>query len=231
MFPLVCREQDGHKPKASKPYPQRISLLLMFCGFFIGEFMRLVYGFGVNDADYVTQKKQGSKYLTCPAYMAWRNMIKRVFSKTYQRERPTYKLVTVCDEWRSFMSFREWWLENHVGGWQIDKDLLSEKKLYSPETCIYVPAWLNSFTLSNESSRGDFPIGVCFCKSSSAFVVHCRNPITKKQERLGAFGDPSVAGMAWIKRKLEIAEELKPQMDLIDDRIYNGVVRIILSCR
>lgn len=46
-------------------------------------------------------------------------------NKVEHKKWPSYIGVTVCDEWRSFMKFREWWLENHVDGWQIDKDLLT----------------------------------------------------------------------------------------------------------
>lgn len=57
----------------------------------------------------------------------------------------------------------------------------------------------------------------------------CRNPITGMNEYLGAFDDQELANATWRYRKLEICLELKGEMDSIDDRIYNGVLRVIAS--
>ena len=38
---------------------------------------------------------------------------------------------------------------------------------------------------------------------------------------------PEAARDAWLKCKLELADQLKPDMDAIDPRIYNNVVAII----
>lgn len=191
----------------------------------------VVKGVGVNDAHYLTQPNIDGKKVMCPAYRAWATMLKRTYSSKYHAKRPTYSGVTVCDEWQSFMSFRGWWIENQVDGWQVDKDILSDAGVYSHETCIFVPAWLNSFTLDSGSLRGVYPIGVAFHKGTGRFQAGCRNPMSKKREHLGYFDTPEAAHLAWRNRKLELAIELKPKMDEIDIRIYPRVVEIINNAK
>lgn len=189
--------------------------------------MRLVHGFGVNDANYHTQPRVDGKCVMCKAYETWKGMIKRCYSNRSTKNDPTYVGVTVCDEWRSFMAFREWWLDNHVDGWWIDKDLITDNREYSPENCIYVPAWLNNFTIGRNSARGKYPIGATYDRSNGVFRALCSNPVTGKPSTIGIFKTPGAAHLAWRARKLEYAAQMKNEMDAIDERIYPRVVEII----
>lgn len=193
--------------------------------------MKLVYGFGVNDADYVVQPLLSGKQGICPAYRAWKKMLERCYSIRSHSKHPTYIGVTVCDEWRSFMAFRGWWLTARVDGWELDKDLLSSDKVYSPLSCIYVPGWLNNFTTDSGAKRGEWPIGVDLNAPSGRFRARCRNPISGKLEHLGLFSTPELASEAWRDRKAWLALELKPSMDEIDHRIYPRVIEIITKAR
>ena len=187
----------------------------------------LVYGVGVNDAPYQTQPIINGKQVACPAYQAWTGMLERAYSAKYHAKNPTYSGVTVCDEWNSFMAFRRWWIENQVDGHQIDKDLLSDDGVYSPNTCLFVPRLLNTFTIDCGAARGEWPIGVCFESSCGRFRADCGNPVSGKRVWLGYFDTPEEAHAAWRKCKLELALELKPKMDEINLRIYPRVIEII----
>ena len=193
----------------------------------IGRSNSLVRGVGVNDSPNRIKPAIDGKQVSCPAYEAWRGMFKRAYSNKYHAKQPTYSGVTVCEDWHSFMSFRVWWIENQVDGWQLDKDILSDSREYSPETSIFVPSWLNMFTTDCGAARGAYPIGVDFHKGEGRFRALCSNPITKKREHLGYFDTPEEAHLAWRTRKLELALELKPKMDEIDLRIYPRVIEII----
>lgn len=183
---------------------------------------------GINDADYATQPVVNGCQLCDPAYDAWHGMLKRAYCNKFKEKHPTYTGVTVCTEWHSFMAFREWWLENYREGWRLDKDLLIVgNREYGPDACIYVPAWLNVFTIDGGAARGSLPIGVCIDKRSGKYQSHCRNPITGKKHGLGTFTTPEAAHLAWLSYKLSLAEQLKPEMDAIDVRIYPNVVTII----
>ena len=187
---------------------------------------RLVYGIGVNDADYVIGPIINGRRVRCPAYRLWGNVLQRCYSEKSHHRNPTYAGVKVCDEWLSFMAFRKWWVENHVDGWQLDKDLLSDNRIYSPEACIFVPSWINHFTVDCGAARGEWPIGVCFDRRRRKFESRCRHPFGKN-EFLGYFSAPEAAHAAWLTRKLEIANELKHLMDDIDARIFPRVIEII----
>ena len=144
----------------------------------------LVQGVGVNDAPYCTQPRIYGKQVRCPAYRAWTGILTRAYSDKYHAKRPTYSGVTVCEDWHSFMSFRHWWLENQVDGWELDKDILYDDVVYSPETCIFVPSWLNSFTTDSGSSRGELPIGVDFHKQAGKYRAQCGHPLAGRRGRL-----------------------------------------------
>ena len=192
-----------------------------------------LFGVGINDAPYCTKSIIDGKQVMCPAYSAWKSMLKRAYSLKFQEKQPTYKGVVVCDEWHSFMSFRHWWLENQVDGWELDKDILYDDGVYSPEACIFVPSWLNLFTIDSGAKRGVYPIGVYFRKGKGKgrFRAQCCNHMSKKRDHLGYFDTPEAAHLAWLNRKLELALELKPKMDEIDLRIYPRVIEIINNAK
>ena len=190
-----------------------------------------IFGFGVNDANYITRSKIDGMEISCPACKAWVSMMKRVLDPSYLSKNPTYRDVSICDDWRSFSSFRSWWLDNCHDGYDLDKDLLGGGKTYSPSTCVFVPKWLNNLALGNDARRGNYKIGASLHKVNGAFESRCSNPSTKKCEFLGYFKTQEDAHTAWLNRKLELALELKPKMDEIDLRIYPRVVEIITNAK
>ena len=183
--------------------------------------------FGVNDATYVVAKTVDGKIVKCPAYSCWSSMISRCCNERTKERKPTYSEIYVCDEWRYFSSFLSWWKSNQVDGWQIDKDLTSDSGIYSPDTCVFVPGWLNKFTSSSKAKRGNLKIGVYLCKQTGKFRAKCGNPISGKVESIGRFSSEDEAHLSWMKRKKEIALDLKGAMDSIDNRIYQRVIKII----
>lgn len=64
---------------------------------------KLVYGVGINDADYVigAMVMVDGKHLhawRCPAYAAWSSMLERAYDPKFHAKQPTYVDVTVCDK-------------------------------------------------------------------------------------------------------------------------------------
>ena len=191
-----------------------------------------LFGVGVNDADYITTPTVNGVRLYDPAYYAWSDMVRRAYDPKFHAVNQTYSDVTVCKEWHSFRAFRAWWLENYREDWHLDKDLLAAgNREYGPDACVYVPGWLNNFTLDHGASRGELPIGVSIHKQTGKYRSNCRNPITGKQHTIGLFTAPDGARDAWLRYKLSLAEQLKPEMDAIDKRIYPNVVTIIKALR
>ena len=180
---------------------------------------KLVYGVGVNDADYVVEKRETIRYAdgkqkrkliwTCPFYKTWANMLKRCYYIKTQNNKPTYKGCSVSTEWLTFSVFKNWMMAQDWEGKQLDKDLLFEgNKVYGPETCVFVTQTVNKFTIDRGNDRGGWLIGVTRNKPTEKFRSRCQNPFTKKQEHLGLFTCEREAHEAWLKRKLELAHEL-----------------------
>lgn len=112
---------------------------------------KLVVGLGVNDAPYVVRPRIKGKTFRCPAHERWTSMLRRVYSEKSLSRFPSYEEVEVCKEWvESFMAFRTWFFSNlkkttlTTEDVHVDKDILSDSKLYGPDTCILVPARLNT---------------------------------------------------------------------------------------
>lgn len=179
---------------------------------------RLVFGVGINDADYVVQRKETIEVngkrkqkliWECPYYRTWKSMLGRCYSTKLQERQPTYKGCSVSEEWLRFSNFKRWMESQNWEGKQLDKDLLfEENKVYSPKTCVFVTRTVNSFTTDRGNDRGEWLIGVTWHKATGKFESQCRNQITKKQEYLGLFTCELEAHQAWLKRKLELAHEL-----------------------
>lgn len=194
---------------------------------------RLVYGVGINDAGYVTEKKESIGYVdgkqkwklvwTCPYYQVWKCMLMRCYSTKYQDKKPTYRGCSVSEEWLTFSNFKSWMEKQDWEGKQLDKDLLFEgNKIYSSEACVFVIQMVNSFTTDRGNDRGEWLIGVCWNKSVEKFMAQCRNPFTKKNEYLGLFTSEPEAHKAWLKRKLELAHLLAAEQS--DERVAKALI-------
>lgn len=195
--------------------------------------MRLVCGVGINDADYITNRRETVGYVDgkqkqrliwiCPYYQVWRDMLGRCYNKKIQEKHPTYKDCTVCEEWLLFSNFKAWMEQQDWEGKHLDKDILvKNSKIYSTETCVFVPSIVNLFTVERGAGRGKWPIGVYYSKESQKFCGQCCNPFTKKAEYLGSFECPNEAHQAWLKRKLELAKMLAAEQD--DPRVAKALV-------
>ena len=178
---------------------------------------KLVYGVGVNDAEYTAQKFETIGYVDgkqkqrqvwiCPFYQTWKNMIDRCFSETNKVRNPTYKDVTCCEEWLLFSNFKRWMEQQDWKGKQLDKDIIiPDNKVYNPETCAFVSRVTNTFVLASEASRGEWPLGVYWSKKAGKLRAKCKNPFTKKSEHLGYFSCHYEAHEVWRKRKHQLAQ-------------------------
>jgi len=141
-----------------------------------------LYGVGIT-GDVPTEIKG----VRTPVYEAWKRMLERCYSDNFHKTNPTYVDCTVCEEWKFLPNFKEWFDENYIEGYQLDKDtLLKSNKLYSPETCRYIPQRLNSLLVKNNVRRGNYKIGV------SLYTRNKINPYVA-QVQLGS-GDPEHIG-------------------------------------
>lgn len=187
-----------------------------------------IYGVGINDSTYEVQPSDGEVSLLCPCYKSWKSIMARCYSKGYQATRPTYVGASVHESWISFSSFRDWWLDNYVDGWHLDKDLLVfGNNVYGPDTCKYVPVRINCFAMKGRMRGSKTAIGTHFHEKLGKYHAHCRNPFTGMLDGIGFFETESDARGAWMKKKIEFANQLRCEMDLIDERIFHNTIKII----
>lgn len=169
---------------------------------------KLVYGVGVNDADYETQKSMrvdGKKVhiWVCPIYSRWKGVIERCYSEKFKIKNSAYMECLTVPEWHYFMTFRSWMIEQDWEGKHLDKDILFPgNKIYGPDTCVFVDRVVNNFILEGASSKLDIPVGVSFHKASGKFQASSRDSIAGKQQYLGIFDDPEEAHKVWLENKL-----------------------------
>lgn len=159
-----------------------------------------------------------------PAYFAWHNMISRCYSDDIQNKRPTYRDCFVCEEWKCFSNFREWF-DNQVYflGWKLDKDILVKgNKIYAPNTACFVPNEINVLFTKRQNCRGELPVGVQYSESKLRYKAGFTKGM--KKVFLGYYATPEEAFQAykeaketWIK---EVADKWK---DKLDPRVYEAM--------
>jgi len=183
---------------------------------------RKVHGIGVNNADYAVTRYErvngrSNQVWMCPYYNIWKHVLARCGSGVFLKSNPTYEGCYICGDWVYFMTFRSWMMTQDWEGKELDKDILVEgNKIYSPDTCRFVNAKLNTFLTDRNASRGEWPIGVYYNNHKGKFVAQCQNPFTSKNDHLGYFTCPEAAHGAWLKRKHELACQWADLQDDID---------------
>lgn len=185
-----------------------------------------VYGVGINDADYLIYPKINGKNVRCPFYKSWKSMLERCYSRLFQDRHPAYVGCTVCAEWLTFSNFRAWMVQQDWHGKQLDKDIIKQgNKVYSPDTCCFVPQELNKLLNDSEASRGRCPVGVSWHNISNKYQA--RVNYNGKRQSLGLFNSPEAAHAAYKKRKSEIILEAATKQT--DGRIVDGLLYMAKS--
>ncbi len=167
----------------------------------------LVFGFGVNDSSYVVSKKINGKVKMCPYYTKWLSMICRCYSVKCQSRQPTYAECTVCDEWKFFSAFKSWMKKQDWKGKHLDKDILVQgNSVYSPSTCLFVSAAINTLLIKPLSDSEDHFAGVSFNKNSGKYQSDVS--FNGRQEYLGLFESPEEAYEAYKVAKYAIIKSV-----------------------
>lgn len=122
-------------------------------------FSPVIYGVGFQGVGVKTKLPSGESN---PVYSIWRQMLSRCYNtKNPKYHRYGLRGYVVADEWHNFQNYYAWYTDNQRCGYQVDKDLTSpSSKVYSPETCSFVPKEINAMLTSNVARRGKHPVGV-----------------------------------------------------------------------
>ena len=179
-------------------------------------------GFGYIDIEGASIGRNMTK-----EYQLWNNMINRCYNSSLAHIHPTYKDCHVSEGWRYLSKFKEWYFKQ-IGfdqvGWQLDKDILVKgNKVYSEETCCFVPSEINTLLVKRNSLRGEFPIGVGFYKPLNKYVS--RLSTYGKARTLGYFSSVEEAFYVYKEAKeIHIKEVANKWKDQIDPRVYEALM-------
>lgn len=185
--------------------------------------MRLVYGIGMNDADYKVQPVVNGMRVRCPFYVTWYSMFARCYGKAGRPKQPTYEGCEVDERWHSFMVFKCWMEKQDWKGNQLDKDLiLKGNKVYGPDTCLFVSKQVNTFMTERGNARGDYPLGVCLEPDTGKYKAQC-HALGGGQVYLGLHDTPEQAHAVYKKYKAKLAIELASQQ--ADSRVAEALIK------
>ena len=160
-------------------------------------------------------------------YFLWNHMLTRCYGKKAKLKLPSYEDCTASTNFKYFPYFKDW-CSKQMGfgneGWQLDKDILVKgNKIYSEDTCCFVPAEINSVFIKCDRSRGEYPLGVNYHKATRKFVAQIS--YRKIKTHLGLYDTAEDAFKAYKKSKEKLIKSLADKyMDVLDPRVYKAMV-------
>lgn len=191
-------------------------------GTFRNPFRKSFYGVGfLGEGHFNTVKHR--KYCDL-----WVRMLQRCYDDKYHISYPTYKGVTVCEDWHNFQNFSKWCEEKYIKDFHLDKDILfKNSKRYSPKTCCFVPREVNVIFTKRQALRGKYPIGVHLANNKIKSGIS----INGKTIHLGYYSSVEEAFEAYKEAKekyiKEVADKWKDRIDLrVYQAMYNYKVEI-----
>lgn len=160
-------------------------------------------------------------------YAAWNGMINRCYNENLRYRHISYKDCTVSENFRYLSNFKEWY-HNQIGhdqeGWHLDKDILVKgNKVYSEDTCCFVPPEINVLFTKADRIRGKYPIGIYEDKQAGKFKV--RISVEGKQKHIGRYYCEKEAFYAYKQAKEAYIKEVANKWkDKIDPRVYEALM-------
>lgn len=189
-----------------------------------------IYNTGyIGEGLYITKENGVQK----ESYKTWFRMIRRCYDPyTLNTDKHRkYRDVTVCEEWHNFQNFAKWYEENYyeVDGerTELDKDILVKgNKIYSPETCIFVPHSINSLFIKCDKVRGNLPIGVTMVNTKNGIKYRSRFNHFGKEILIGKFDSAEEAFSAYkIAKENHIKQIAKKYKNVIPKRLHCAILR------
>lgn len=182
-------------------------------------------GGAIVDVDYCVM--DGDRGL--PPYATWIQMLTRCYSERYIKATPTYKNCLVCEDWKKYSKFEKWFNDPANGnkeGYCLDKDILVKgNKIYSPDTCCFVPNEINALFIKHDSKRGQYPIGVSLhnTKYCARISVYKKGSVW-----LGIFDTPEDAFNAYKQAKEQHIKNVAQKYyeeGKITRRVYDALMK------
>ena len=186
---------------------------------------KLIYGRGVNDVDFCV--KVNGKHIN--SYKAWRSMFNRCYGNNDLPHIIAYKDAEVCKEWWSYSKFLEWYNDNYVEGYVLDKDICNTTgiKLYCPHNCSFVPQSLNNLISNGGVKNPKYPRGITKQKRGKKFKVTIGNG-TGGSNKIGMYDTIDEAKIAYKTAKEAYVKEVATNYytsGKINERVYQALMK------
>lgn len=187
-----------------------------------------VFGVGINDVG-GTLDINGK---TMRTYQLWLDVLRRSYCTRFKSNNKTYLDVTCSECWFLYSKFISD-IEKMVGyenvDWFLDKDILSKDvKIYSPETCCFVPREINNLFTKRHKCRGEYPIGVSYCNTTLKFKSTIS--IDGKTTYLGLYNTVEEAFRVYKDTKEAYIKEVANRWKgLIDSIVYTVLINYEVS--
>lgn len=184
----------------------------------------------VDNVNYSRQYiDEEGKSQSCLEYAIHHKILMRTGNLKTQEHRPTYKGIRVSNNFLDYNYFVNW-CRSQIGfateGWVLDKDILSGKdKIYSEETCVFIPMCVNSFlTFSKRVNSTSGYAGVSwqksYTKSGGKYIASCAQ-LNGKNKTLGRTTCPKEGYKLYRKEKVRLAKVLAASYKgLVDPRVH-----------
>lgn len=144
-----------------------------------------------------------------PYYIRWAGMISRCYAEGGRKCNPSYNDSSMHEKWHNLQNFGGWYV-NHPyrnDSWEIDKDILFKgNKVYSEETCIFVPKYINTMFTKCNTMRDDLPIGVVRTAKSKYYRMICSDSLDGKVS-ISGFTSPEEAFYSYKEHKEAVIQK------------------------
>lgn len=174
-------------------------------------------GFGVWSASHKT------------IYSRWTAMISRCYN-IKDKDYKNYGAlgIYVCEDWHNFQNYAKWFSENCKDeSYKLDKDILiKNNKVYSPDTCCFVPVSLNSIFV--DSHHGNLPYGVKKKNNRPGYEANIRK--NGKRYYLGYFKTIEDAFAKYKEEKEKYVKDLANfYKDKLEPNVYNALMNFTVE--
>lgn len=164
------------------------------------------------------------------AYTYWCSMLIRCYDQHKQGQLQHYKGCSVSEHFKNLEYFSTWcrkqkgfdMTDDKGKSFQLDKDILVRgNKVYSEDTCCFVPQQINKVIMDSKKIRGVYPVGVTFTRKRFRAAISRYGKFTF----IGNFDNAEDAFCAYKEAKETYIKELAVKWkDRIDARVYEALM-------
>lgn len=164
------------------------------------------------------------------SYICWNSLLFRCYHESSKNIRPTYDECYVSENFKCYSKFKVW-CSNQIGFestdnnnkvFALDKDILVKgNKVYSEDTCCFVPREINNLFNARKSTRNGALLGVREERGRFRSVVS-RYGVRRS---VGLFDTEMEAFQAYKKAKEDhIKDVANKWKDQIDPKVYDALM-------